>query len=165
MAPDVGTVARTYNRKVEMNAMKRILATSVIGALMLTAPLAFALDKVAVDSPAKEPAKSVVAPEVKKPEAVKTVTAPAKSEAVKANATDEKAAKDMSSVNATKAPADTKAPEATKATRDPANTKAAADSKTAEKDVKHGIAAEAKKTTEAKPLSTSKAPETQVKAN
>lgn len=130
--------------------MKRIIATSVIGALVLTAPLAFALDKVAVDSSAKEPAKSAVAPEVKKPEAVKTVTAPAKSEAGNAPAKDQKATKEIPAGGGKAAPVESKP---------------LVESKAAGKDVKHGIAAEAKKPTETKPVSASKAPESQVKAN
>jgi len=130
--------------------MKRILVTGVIGALVLTAPLAFALDNAAVDSSAKQPAKSAVAPEVKKSEAVKTVTAPAKSETDKVAGKDQKATKEMPAVGGKAVPLETKP---------------AADSKTSGKAAKHGVAAEAKSPTEAKPVSTSKAPESQVKIN
>lgn len=150
MAPVVGAVARNNNKKVEIDVMKRIIATSVIGALVLTAPLAFALDKAAVDSSAKEPAKAAVVTEVKKPEAVKTVTPPATTETVKTPAKDHKATKEVPAGGGKAAPMETKP---------------VTESKAAGKDVKNGIAAEAKKPTEAKPVSTSKTPESQVKVN
>ena len=51
--------------------MKRIVATSVMGAFLLSAPLAFALDKVPADPIAKEPAKTETAPMAKKVEPAK----------------------------------------------------------------------------------------------
>lgn len=92
----VGDVAkRTTNSDSEIKKMNRIIATSVMGAFLLTAPVVFASDKAPVDASAKGSVKTEAAPVVKKPEtaatpvptaALKQDTAvPAKSETVKSS--------------------------------------------------------------------------------
>lgn len=73
--------------------MKRIIATSVMGAFLLAAPAVFASDKAPVDASAKGSVKTEAAPVVKKSETAATavpsaalkqdVAAPAKADAVK----------------------------------------------------------------------------------
>lgn len=60
-------------QKLSERKMKRIIATSVMGAFLLTAPAVFASDKAPLDTPAKGSVKSEAAPVVKKPEAAAVV--------------------------------------------------------------------------------------------
>jgi len=86
----------TNNSDLEREQMKRIIATSVMGAFLLTAPAVFASDKAPVDASAKGSVKTEAAPVVKKPETAATaatavpsaalkqeVAAPAKADTVK----------------------------------------------------------------------------------
>jgi len=63
--------------------MKRIIATSVMGAFLLTAPAVFASDKAPVDASAKGSVKTEAAPVVKKPETAATAAIPVPSAALK----------------------------------------------------------------------------------
>lgn len=77
------------NNILESQAMKRFVAVSVIGAFLMSAPVAFALDKTSADT-MKEPVKSETAPVAKKTEPAKDIVA--KTEGVKTAAkTDAKA--------------------------------------------------------------------------
>lgn len=115
--------------------MKRVVVSTVMGAFLLTAPVAFAFDKAASDTAAKEPAKTEIAPRAKQPEAVK----PAPQIPVKTE-TAAPAAKTVS-------PLESKAPSETKAVKD---------SKKVHKAVKRKAAPEASKSA-AEPSIASKA--------
>lgn len=80
----VGDVAKCINNNdSEIKKMKRIIATSVMGAFLLTAPAVFASDKAPVDASAKGSVKTEAAPVVKKPETAATATTPVPSAALK----------------------------------------------------------------------------------
>jgi hypothetical protein len=83
----VGDVAeRINNSDSEIKKMKRIIATSVMGAFLLAAPAVFASDKAPVDASAKGSVKTEAAPVVKKPEAATTAATPLPSAALKQEA-------------------------------------------------------------------------------
>lgn len=121
----VGDVSEcTNNSDLEREQMKRIIATSVMGAFLLTAPAVFASDKAPVDASAKGSVKTEAAPVVKKPETAATaatavpsaalkqeVAAPAKADTVKS--ADKAAVKtDAAKPEADKAAAKAEAPKA-----------------------------------------------------
>lgn len=80
----VGDVVRRINNNdSEIKKMKRIIATSVMGAFLLAAPAVFASDKAPVDASAKGSVKTEAAPVVKKSETGTTAATPVPSAALK----------------------------------------------------------------------------------
>lgn len=112
----VGDVVRCINNSdSEIKKMKRIIATSVMGAFLLTAPAVFASDKAPVDASAKGSVKTEAAPVVRKPETATTAATPVPSAALKQDAAAPAKADTVKSADKAAVKTDAVKPEADKA--------------------------------------------------